>query len=99
MPSGFDERISKILSAIKRETIAAAEAMRTSSGSMDTGIAVSQRASSSLESVGRAIATTSSVAAALAGQARDMQEASTRVAENMSSASAAVKENAAAAVG
>jgi methyl-accepting chemotaxis protein len=91
------KQISKILGDIKRETVAAANAMRTSSGSMDSGIAVSQRASRSLESVGRAIATTSTVAESLAGQAREMQDASTRVTENMSSASAAVEENAAAA--
>jgi methyl-accepting chemotaxis protein len=91
------KEISKILSAIKRDTLAAAQAMRTSSDSMDSGIAVSQRASRSLESVGRAIATTSSVAESLAGQAREMQDASVRVTENMASASAAVEENAAAA--
>jgi methyl-accepting chemotaxis protein len=64
---------------------------------MDSGIAVSQRASRSLESVGRAIATTTSVAESLAGQAREMQDSSTRVTENMAGASAAVEENAAAA--
>jgi methyl-accepting chemotaxis protein len=37
------------------------------------------------------------VAESLAGQAREMQDASTRVTENMASASAAVEENAAAA--
>jgi methyl-accepting chemotaxis protein len=61
------KEISKILSDIKRETIAAAHAMRTSSDSMESGIAVSQRASRSRESVSRAIATTSSVAESLAG--------------------------------
>jgi methyl-accepting chemotaxis protein len=91
------KEISKILSDIKRETVAAANAMRTSSTSMDSGIAVSQRASSSLERVSAAIATTSSVAESLAGQAREMQEASMRVTENMTSASAAVEQNAAAA--
>jgi methyl-accepting chemotaxis protein len=91
------KEISKILSAIKRDTIAAAQAMRTSSDSMDSGIAVSQRASRSLESVGRSIGTTTSVAESLAGQAREMQDASVHVTENMASASAAVEENAAAA--
>jgi methyl-accepting chemotaxis protein len=71
--------------------------MRTSSDSMDSGITVSQRASRSLESVGAAIATTTSVAESLAGQAREMQDASVRVTENMASTSAAVEENAAAA--
>ena len=91
------KEISKILSDIKRETVSAAHAMRTSSDSMDSGIAVSQRASRSLESVSRAITTTSKVAESLAGQAREMQDASTRVTENMAGASAAVEENAAAA--
>jgi len=91
------KEISKILSDIKRETIAAAAAMRSSSDSMDSGITVSQRAARSLETVGTAIATTTSVAESLAGQAREMRNASTRVTENMSSASAAVEENARAA--
>jgi methyl-accepting chemotaxis protein len=91
------KEISKILTDIKRETIAAAHAMRTSSDSMASGIAVSQRASRSLESVSRAISTTSSVAESLAGQAREMQDASMRVTENMATSSAAVEENAAAA--
>jgi methyl-accepting chemotaxis protein len=91
------KEISKILTAIKRETVAAANTMRTSSDSMDSGIAVSQRASRSLESVYGAIATTSSVAESLAGQAREMQDASVRVTENMASASAGAEENAAAA--
>jgi methyl-accepting chemotaxis protein len=89
--------ISKILGDIKRETLLAAEAMRSSSASMDSGIAVSQRASHALASVGNAITTTTSVAEMLAGQAREMRAASTRVTQSMSSASAAVEENAAAA--
>jgi methyl-accepting chemotaxis protein len=91
------KEISKILSEIKRDTISAAKAMRASSASMDSGIAISQRATQSLESVEHAISTTSSVAEALAVQAREMQDASARVTENMASTSAAVEENAAAA--
>jgi methyl-accepting chemotaxis protein len=64
---------------------------------MDSGIAVSQRASRSLETVGAAIGTTTSVAEVLAGQAAEMRAASLRVTQNMSSATAAVEENAAAA--
>jgi methyl-accepting chemotaxis protein len=90
------KEISKILGAIKRETISAAQAMRTSSDSMDSGIAVSQRASHSLETVGRAIATTSNVAELLANQAREMQDASMHLTESMTSAAAAVEENASA---
>ena len=91
------KEISKILSDIKRETVAAANAMRSSSESMDSGIAVSQRASRSLESVGIAIATTASVAETLAVRAQEMRNASLHVTESMAGASAAVEENAAAA--
>jgi methyl-accepting chemotaxis protein len=87
------KEISKILSAIKAETVVAAGAMRSSSNSMDSGIAVSQ----SLETVGAAIAATTSVAESLCAAAREIRDASTHVTENMSSASAAVEENAAAA--
>jgi methyl-accepting chemotaxis protein len=91
------KEISKILGDIKRETVVAAEAMRSSSDSMDSGITVSQRASRSLETVGLAIGTTAIVAESLAVQAAEMRDASVRVTENMASATAAVEENAAAA--
>jgi methyl-accepting chemotaxis protein len=91
------KEISKILGDIKRDTIAAAGAMRSSSRSMDAGITVSERASVSLASVASAITTTSGVAEALESQAVQMRDASTRLTENMASASAAVEENAAAA--
>ncbi len=91
------KEISKILGDIKRETVLAAEAMRSSSDSMDSGITVSQRASRSLETVGLAIGTTTTVAESLAVQAVQMRDASARVTENMDSATAAVEENAAAA--
>jgi methyl-accepting chemotaxis protein len=91
------KQIAKILSDIKRETVAAAGAMRSSSSSMDSGIAVSQRAARSLESVGAAVRTTTQVAETLAVQADEMRKASLRVTENMSSSSAAVEQNAAAA--
>jgi methyl-accepting chemotaxis protein len=64
---------------------------------MDSGITVSQRASRSLETVGLAIGTTTTVAESLAVQAAGMRNASVRVTENMASATAAVEENAAAA--
>ncbi|MGD0476189.1 MAG: bacteriohemerythrin [Candidatus Velthaea sp.] len=89
--------ISKILGAMKSDTHVAAETMRASLASMDSGIAVSQRASQSLETVTAAISTTNEVAESLVLQTRDMREASARVTENMASTSAAVEENAAAA--
>ncbi len=89
--------ISKILGDIKHETVAAADAMRTSATSMDLGITVSQRAAKALETVGTAIAMTASVAEPLEVRAQEMRSASLSVTENMTSASAAVEENAAAA--
>lgn len=88
---------SKILGDIKAETVTAADAMRSSSDSMNAGISVSQHASRSLETIGAAIATTRSVAELLAVQAAEMRGASMRVTENMTTASTAVQENAAAA--
>jgi methyl-accepting chemotaxis protein len=91
------KQIAKILGDIKRETVAAAEAMRSSSASMDSGISVSQRASGSLETVGIAIASTTNVAEELSVRAQEMRDASLRLTENMASSLAAVKESAAAA--
>jgi hemerythrin-like metal-binding protein len=64
---------------------------------MDSGIAVSQRASHSLQSVSSAIIATSNVAETLSASTREMRAASANVADNMTSTSAAVEENSAAA--
>ncbi len=89
--------ISAILSAIRRDTVSAAQAMRASDASMEGGLAVAKRAGDALTGVERAIGTTSSVADELADRARQMRAASLRITESVSSASAAVEENAAAA--
>lgn len=89
--------ISTILSAIRRETVTAAEAMRSSDASMETGLNVAERAAAALAGVERAIESTTAVAEELAARARAMREASLQVTESVSSASAAVEENAAAA--
>jgi methyl-accepting chemotaxis protein len=95
--SGATREISEILTAIRRETVAAAGAMRTSDASMATGLTIAEQASTALAGVGRAIAATTSVAEELASRARAMRDASLRVTESVSSASAGVEENAAAA--
>jgi hemerythrin-like metal-binding protein len=89
--------IAKLLGAMKTDTLTAANTLRASVASMDSGIAVSARASRSLEAVGAGIATTTNVAEELSVKSRDMRAASLRVTENMASTSAAVEENAAAA--
>ena len=89
--------ISAILSAIRRETLTAAEAMRGSSASMSDGISLSERASAALSAVAEAIRTTTHVADDLARRAGAMRVASTTLTENIASVAAAIGENAAAA--
>ncbi|HEX3551413.1 MAG TPA: methyl-accepting chemotaxis protein [Candidatus Elarobacter sp.] len=89
--------ISSILTAIRRETVSAATAMRTSEDSMRSGLGVAERASAALQSVERAISTTTEVARELAGRATAMRDASLRVTDSVSASSAAVEQNAAAA--
>jgi methyl-accepting chemotaxis protein len=95
--AGATREISSILSSIRRETVAAAGAMRTSDQSMATGLSVAERASAALEGVERAIGATTGVAQELAERARAMRDASMLVTSNVAAASAAVEENAAAA--
>ncbi|MBV8580624.1 MAG: hypothetical protein JOZ86_08300 [Candidatus Eremiobacteraeota bacterium] len=95
--AGATREISAILSSIRRETITAAEAIRSSGDSMENGLALAERAESALEGVGHAIDTTTGVARGLAERAQIMRDASLRVTESVASASAGVEENAAAA--
>ncbi len=89
--------ISAILSSIRRETLIAADAMRSSSASMADGVAVAERASAALGAVAEAIRTTTGVAGDLATRAAAMRDASTTVTDNIASVAAAIGENAAAA--
>ncbi|HEV3087948.1 MAG TPA: methyl-accepting chemotaxis protein [Candidatus Elarobacter sp.] len=95
--AGATREISGILTSIRRETVTAAHAMRSSDDSMESGLSVAQQASDALERIGGAVGSTTGVAEELAARAREMRDASTRVTENVSSASAGVEENAAAA--
>jgi len=89
--------ISHILSAIRRETLSAAEALRVSADSMNDGLSLAQSAASALASVGDAISSTNRVAGELAQRSEFMQQSSSQLTENIGSASAIVSENAAAA--
>jgi methyl-accepting chemotaxis protein len=89
--------ISGILSAIRRETLTAGNAMRSSSASMADGVAVAERASAALGAVAEAIRTTTRVADDLATRAGAMRDASNTVTDNIASVAAAIGENAAAA--
>jgi methyl-accepting chemotaxis protein len=95
--AGATREISGILTSIRRETVTAADAMRSSDTSMETGLQVAEKASEALGRIGGAVGSTTGVAEELAARAREMRDASSRVTENVSSASAGVEENAAAA--
>ena len=95
--SDATREISSILSAIRRETVTAADAMRDSSESMNEGLGLAERASSALVAVGTSIGSTSRVAETLAERVGVMREASGTLTDNMSSVSSAIGENAAAA--
>ncbi|HYZ15425.1 MAG TPA: HAMP domain-containing methyl-accepting chemotaxis protein [Candidatus Acidoferrum sp.] len=95
--AGATREISTILSSIRRETITAAEAMRSSDQSMQSGLTVAERASAALDGISRAVGATTGVAQELAERARAMREASLQITEHVASASAGVEENAAAA--
>jgi len=95
--AGATREISGILTSIRRETITAADAMRSSDDSMAQGRSLAEQASEALDGIGRAVGSTTGVAEELAARAREMREASTRVTESVSTASAGVEENAAAA--
>ena len=60
-------------------------------------MSVAERASEALDRIGGAVGGTTGVAEELAARAREMKDASSKVAENVSSTSAGVEENAAAA--
>jgi methyl-accepting chemotaxis protein len=89
--------VSRILSAIRAETAAAARAMRSSAASMEAGATVSRQASTSLDSVNTAIGTATTIAEVVAAQAVDMRQASTHMANTIASTSRTVGASAAAA--
>ena len=87
--------IGGILTEIGRDTVRAAEAMRASSTAVDRGLALSETATTSLESVTNAVAQTRDVAEDVADSAKLMRDASVDVASNMRSVTAIVEANAA----
>ncbi|HYZ16643.1 MAG TPA: methyl-accepting chemotaxis protein, partial [Candidatus Acidoferrum sp.] len=89
--------ISGILGAIRKETVLAADAMRSSATMMENGMAISSDARTALEAVAAAIAETTEVAEDVAQRAAVMQQASSTLSGEMSAVSSIVEENAAAA--
>jgi len=89
--------IGGILSAIRRETVAAADAMRVSTESVASGLTLAEQASGALAAVDSAIDVTARVAGELAMRSSVMRSASATLTGNVEGVSAAIGENAAAA--
>jgi methyl-accepting chemotaxis protein len=85
--------IGAILAQIARETMRAAEAMRSSSAGVAAGIALSDAAKTSLDQVDGAVAQTRHLADDLASRAKTMHDASANVAEHMRGVTAIVETN------
>ncbi len=89
--------IAAILSAIRRETLDAATAMRSSAGATEDGLSLALRASEALGELDARIGEATNVAEQVADRAERMRAASTQLNANVVSVSAIVEENAAAA--
>ena len=89
--------IAAILSTIRRETMGAAQAMRASAAEIVEGLMIAQQAVTSLGAVDAAIGATSEAASVVVVRSATMNDASARLTDNMSSVSAVVEQNAAAA--
>jgi methyl-accepting chemotaxis protein len=88
--------IAAILAAIRKETVRAADAMKSSSAAMDGGLALANSATSGLASVSVSLEATERLVHDVAAKANLMRDSGERLSANMSSVAAIVEENAAA---
>ena len=89
--------ISQILSAIRRETVTVAGAMRTSGAAMDLGLSLATNAKDALTSLRGRIDETAQIADSMVAGSDTMRSSSQRANQNIASISAVIEENAAAA--
>ncbi|MBV8489342.1 MAG: methyl-accepting chemotaxis protein [Candidatus Eremiobacteraeota bacterium] len=85
--------ITKILDAIRAESVQAAHAIESASEQMEAGMALSNDATASLGALGAAIAQTASIAEEVASRSDHMQSASSALTENIASVSQIVDEH------
>ncbi len=88
--------ISSILSAIRRETVTVAGAMRTSGTAMEQGLALATSAKDALTSLRGRIEETGQIADSMVAGSDTMRASSRRANENIAAISAVIEENAAA---
>ena len=89
--------IAGILSGIRKETVAAAAAMRSSTDGMEDGLRLALDASAALQAVAGGIDGAAAVAHEVAARTGQMRDASAKLTANVGSVSAIVEENAASA--
>jgi methyl-accepting chemotaxis protein len=95
--TGATREISAILSSIRRQTVDANDAMRSSASALENGLALSQRVGEAFALVSDAIRQTAETATEVARRSDAMRGASDRLAANVGSVSAIIDENATAA--
>ena len=88
--------ISSILSAIRRETVSVAGAMRSSGSAMEQGLALATSAKEALSALRGRIEETAQIADSMVVGSDTMRSSSRRANENIAAISAVIEENAAA---
>ena len=88
--------ISSILSAIRRETVSVAGAMRSSGSAMEQGLALATSAKAALSALRGRIEETAQIADSMVAGSDTMRSSSRRANENIAAISAVIEENAAA---
>lgn len=89
--------IGAILNAIRRETLAAANALGASTASLEDGVKVARLSDQSIAQVADAVRKAADVAHSMAEHSAAMERESGRIVEHISSVSSIIEENAAAA--
>ena len=95
--SGATKEIGSILSAIRRETLGVAAAMRETAGSMASGVGLARSASAALEGVGGSIGAASTIARELADRTGVMRDTASLLGRTIETTSVVVQQNASAA--
>jgi len=88
--------IGRILTEVRRQSLAAATSIRAHTATMDECMALAEQAREALVRVNTSISATASVADQVAAGGRYMDEVSTMLTQSMASVSAVVQQNAAA---
>lgn len=95
--SGATREIGEILNAIRKEAVAAMQALRSSTSRLEEGVSVAATGNEAIARVAGAVRDTANVASEVAERSAMMRRESGAITSNIGSVSAIVEENAAAA--